>query len=408
MGCSMTQTSPEGDNPNNRKVRGRNNYNQNPQEFKNYQKRIKRDRSSQNSNYEDDEYPDSEDDEIDAARRRIRQNQLNKRKGNKNINSLRPEDMEEDLLQDFREMKKRKNRKQKISELQKEIPFKHREKEEPYDPRVSKPFKLGYEEEIYNGINYGIPIQLYNQTWLTIDCKVDPDTHMPRVEIPPGWRIPTIDDYKKLIKWAGSNEKAKVLFTHKRLLKMDPGYQYITTSKVYPNEINGYNNKAWTYYCIAFDREEEDDGKENEDDEEGSGNAINETEIGFSDSGSRTKRKNESKVKDNDTVISEGDEVINYGNSDFIYQMKKELKENKETYQPVDMKKINSRVPKTPVLSSMLIDDDDEEGKMIFEYNPFSIYEKVENKIKKVQKDINNDIEPSINNSPQKDTPNQK
>ena len=81
-------------------------------------------------------------------------------------------------------------------------PYDRREKEEPYDPRVSKPFKLGYEEEIYNGINYGIPIQLYNQTWLTIDCKVDPDTHMPRVEIPPGWRIPTIDDYKKLIKWA--------------------------------------------------------------------------------------------------------------------------------------------------------------------------------------------------------------
>ena len=402
MGCAMTQTTPDNTPRRSKPIKGRPNYNQDPREFQNYQRRIRKDRNDKGSNNNNDDY-DSEDDEIDAARRRINQNTQNRRKGKKNINNLRTEDMEEDLLQDFREMKKRKNRKQKISQLQKEVPFKHREKEEPYDPRVSKPFKIGYEEEIYNGINYGVPIQLYNQTWLTIDCKVDPDTHKPQVEIPPGWRIPTLDDYKTLIKWAGSNEKAKILMTHPRLLKMDPSLQYITSTKAYPSENNGYNNKAWMFYCIAFDREDDAEG-----DQEQLGNggiAMNETEVGFSESDRKRERKKKKNNKDKeDTVISEGDETIDYGNSEFVYQMKKQLKENKEIYQPVDMKTENKRKPKTPVMSSMLIDDDDEEGKMIFEYNPLSIYEKAENRIKALRKDKEDYNEEDIGASPIRDS----
>ena len=28
-----------------------------------------------------------------------------------------------------------------------------------------KPFNIGYEEEIHNGLNYGKPIRLFNQIW---------------------------------------------------------------------------------------------------------------------------------------------------------------------------------------------------------------------------------------------------
>ena len=180
---------------------------------------------------------------------------LNYEKG-KNFAKLRkkltPEEIEDEIKQDEKEKEKRKNRKAYFSPIQKELPFKHKESEGSYDPITSKQYSFGYENEIYKGINYGKPIRFYNQTWLTYDAPVEPNSYGPRVQIPPGWRIPTLDDYKNLFKYI-DNEKIKKFLTNERLLNMKNEYLYITSDKVFPDDNNdAYNSKTWTYFCIGF------------------------------------------------------------------------------------------------------------------------------------------------------------
>ena len=213
------------------------------QEMKEYQRLIKRKRRFLNKNgeYEDSSYSDD--------------SRLNYAKGKnlgKKRKKLTPDEIEDGIKQDEKEEEKRKGRKAYFSPMQKEVPFKHRQSEGPYDQSSSKPFSLGYENEIFKDINYGKPIKLYNQTWLTYDAPVEPNIYGPRVQIPPGWRIPTIDDYKKLFQFVGNNEKIKVFLTHEKLLNMKKEFQYITSDKVFPDDNNGYNSKAWTFFCIGF------------------------------------------------------------------------------------------------------------------------------------------------------------
>ena len=111
---------------------------------------------------------------------------------------------------------------------------------------------LGIGDWIYKEINYGKPIRFYNQTWLTYDAPLEADIYGPRVMIPPGWRIPTLKDYKNLFKFIGNNEKIKIFLTHERLINMKKDFLYITSDKVFPDDYNGYNTKAWAYFCIGF------------------------------------------------------------------------------------------------------------------------------------------------------------
>ena len=206
-------------------------------EMKEYQNIIKRKRKNLNK---DGEYEDSSISEDSRLKYAKGKNLGIKRK------KLTPEEIEDGIKQDQKEEEKRKGRKAYFSPMKKEVPFKHRESEGPYDPNISKPYSLGYEDEMYRDINYGKPIRFYNQTWLTYDAPVDPNIYGPRVMIPPGWRIPTLKDYKDLFQHVGNNEKLKIFLTHERLLNMKTEYLYITSDKVFPNENNGYNSKAWT------------------------------------------------------------------------------------------------------------------------------------------------------------------
>ena len=211
-------------------------------DFKKYQNEIKKKRHDSDSN-------SSSDSELRKNKRKL---------------GLYHSIIDAEISQEEKEERKRKYRMQYIPPLQKEVPFRHREKEEIYNPNDidSKPFKLGYEDEIYNGKNYGIPIQIYNQTWLTYDFPVEPDVKNPRVEIPLGWRIPYKKDYEELINFAESNERAKIVLTHEKLLNMNEDFIYITSDKVYSNEFDGYKNDAWKFYCIGFDISDEDDDEE--------------------------------------------------------------------------------------------------------------------------------------------------
>ena len=161
-------------------------------EMKEYQKLIKRKRKNLNKNGEYDDTSESEDSRLKYAKGK---NFAKKRK------KLTPEEIEDGIKQDEKEEEKRKNRKAYFSPIQKELPFKHKESEGSYDPITSKQYSFGYENEIYKDINYGKPIRFYNQTWLTYDAPVEPNSYGPRVQIPPGWRIPTLDDYKNLFKY---------------------------------------------------------------------------------------------------------------------------------------------------------------------------------------------------------------
>ena len=213
------------------------------QEMKKYQNIIKKERKNINKKSEEEEANDSED---------IRLKYMMGKKLGVKKKFLSLDEIDEGIKQDEKENEKRKGRKTYFSPIKKEIPFKHRESEGPYDPNESKPYTLGYENEIYKGINYGKPIKLYDQTWLTYDVPVEPNIYGPKIKIPPGWRIPTLEDYKKLFKWVGDNEKIKILLTHERLLNMKTNYQYITSDKVFKDNNKGKNQNPWAYFCIGF------------------------------------------------------------------------------------------------------------------------------------------------------------
>ena len=307
----------------------------------------------------------------------------NKKHKNKNVNNLSDKDIEDELIQDKKENNKRTKRKQKFNKPKREVPFQHRVPDKEYNPKTSTPFKLGYEDEMYNGKNYGTPIQLFDQTWLTIDLPVEPNTNMPLVEIPPGWRIPTAKDYQMLIDQAGTNEKAKILLTHKRLLNMDKNCQYITSSKVFPNENNGLNEKAWVYYCVAFDRKEDDvkiDVLMN----------FNRTNDVIYKPSHTKNSNNKDEYPHQQQQHKGGNNSNSNENTEFISQMKSELQRNKDMYTPVHPSDIE-RKTRTPNINSVLIQDNNEQ-RVIFDYNPLSIYEQIEQLAKNRQDTMHKEI----------------
>ena len=288
-------------------------------EMKEYQKIIKKKRKNLNENGEIEDTDESDESRLLFAKGK---NFGKKRK------KLTQEEIEDWIKQDQKEENKRKERKAKFSPMKKEVPFKHREAEGKYDKNSSRPFSMGYEDEIYKDINYGKPIRLYDQTWLTYDVPIEPNIYCPKLQIPPGWRIPTLDDYKNLFKWVGDNEKIKIFLTHEKLLNMKTNYQYITTDKVFPRENNGYSAKAWTYFCIGF-------------------NFYDEVEYpGIEPLPPKkplkivTIKKEENKYEENninnnidkeeyDDAILSGDE------DDFMKKINKQLDKNKEDLQPI-------------------------------------------------------------------------
>ena len=143
------------------------------QEMKEYQRLIKRKRKNLNQNGEIEDTDESEDSRLKFAKGK----DIGKKR-----KKLTQEEIEDWIKQDKKEENKRKGRKAHFSPMQKEVPFKHREPEGKYDKHSSKPFSLGYEDEIYRNINYGKPLRLYDQTWLAYDIPVEPDVYNPKYE----------------------------------------------------------------------------------------------------------------------------------------------------------------------------------------------------------------------------------
>ena len=292
-------------------------------EMKEYQKLIKRKRRFLNKN---GEYEESED--SDSRLQYAKGKNLGKKR-----KKLTPEEIEDGIMQDQKEEDKRKGRKAYFSPMKKELPFRHKQSEGPYDPNTSKPYSLGYEDEIYRDINYGKPIRFYNQTWLTYDAPIEADIYGPRVMIPPGWRIPTLKDYKNLFKFIdNNNEKLKIFLTHEKLLNMKTEYLYITSDKVFPDDNNGYNSKAWAYFCIGFNFYDEI---------EYPGNKPlippNMPKKIISINGNDKNNVIDNNIKQNINANNEEfeDAIVSDDDDDFIKKMKKQLKKNKEDYGPL-------------------------------------------------------------------------
>ena len=113
---------------------------------------------------------------------------------------LNEQDREDELKQDLKEAEKRQRRLTHFSKPKKEVEFDHKpEKEE--NNIYEQPYSLGYEDEIHNGLNYGKPIRLFNQIWLTVDLPVEPDVYQSQVQIPPGWRLPSLKDFQELFEF---------------------------------------------------------------------------------------------------------------------------------------------------------------------------------------------------------------
>ena len=269
---------------------------------------------------------------------------VGKKMGKKNY---RPneQDKEDELKQDLKEAQKRQSRFVKFSKPKKEVDFNHKpEKEE--NNFLEQPYNIGYEDEIHNGLNYGKPIRLFNQIWLTVDLPVEPDVYQPQVQIPPGWRMPSIKDYQELFEFCGNEKNSKIILTHKKLLNMNKSFQYVTTNKVHEDYFDGHFKNAWKFYCVAFDFEDEEEKKEKE----------------------RKEGIHDIKVKKkkiiNDTIVSE-------------FEEKESENEEEENY-------------KKGIKKSELINPDENDEQMAFELNPFSM-------VLKENKKENNDEEEKNN-----------
>ena len=254
---------------------------------------------------------------------------LGKKMGKKDYR-LNEQDKEDELKQDLKEAEKRQRRFVKFNKLKKEVEFDHHpEKEE--NNLLEQPYSLGYEDEIHNGLNYGKPIRLFNQIWLTVDLPVEPDVYLPQVQIPPGWRLPSLKDYQELFKFCGDEKNAKIILTHKKLLNMNKLFQYITTNKVHEDYFDGHYKNAWKFFCIAFDFEDEEEKKEKEKKEN-----VNDV----------VKIKKKKII--NDTIISE-------------------FNDNKEESEDEEDENYKRGIKK-----SELINPDENDAQMAFELNPFS------------------------------------
>ena len=288
------------------------------------------------------------------------------RKMGKKDYRLNEQDKEDILKQDLKEAKKRQSRFVKFSKPKKEVEFNHQpEKEE--NNILDQPYSVGYEDEIHNGLNYGKPIRLFNQIWLTVDLPVEPDVYTPQVQIPPGWRVPTLKDYQELFDFCKNEKNSKIVLTHKKLLNMNKSFQYITLNKVHEDYFDGHFKNAWKFYCIAFNFEDEEEKKEKD-----------------KNDGINLDIKIKKKKIVNDTIISEFEEKEN------------EEKEN-------DEEENDDNIPKG-IKKSELINPDENDANMAFELNPFSMITKEEKK----ENSTENDNELKNKNKSEDDSDNNK
>ena len=279
---------------------------------------------------------------------------LGKKMGKKDYR-LNEQDKEDILKQDLKEAQKRQSRFVKFSKPKKEVEFDHKpEKEE--NNILDQPYSIGYEDEIHNGLNYGKPIRLFDQIWLTVDLPVEPDVYTPQVQVPPGWRIPTLKDFQELFEFCKNEKNSKIVLTHKKLLNMNKSFQYITLNKVYEDYFDGHFKNAWKFFCIAFNFEDEEEKKE-KDRKQGIDIDI----------------KIKKKKIINDTIVSEF-----------------EQKENSEKENNIDDDEEENNIMKKGIKKSELINPDDNDAQMAFELNPFSMIIKEENKENSTEND--NDI----------------
>lgn len=147
----------------------------------------------------------------------------------------------------IKHIKKQEDNKQKV-----EVTFNHKK----LNTNV-KDIEWGYEDEFNKdkNINYGKPLKIYNQTWLTYDFEIKANTISPILidnSIPIGWRIPSITDYLILIKNLG-NDNIECM-VDPELLNMNKKMFYITSTKYNKNATDPSNENSYRFKCIGFDR----------------------------------------------------------------------------------------------------------------------------------------------------------
>jgi hypothetical protein len=158
-----------------------------------------------------------------------RRKKLNEENNNLNNNELTDKNIRKKIEDKKNEILNRITEKEKAI---KEELFQHR--------KVDEKCEYGYEDEIYNDINYGKPIKIGKQTWLTYDFGVLADENNPKVNCPTGWRIPYVTDYLEMFKYLG--KKAFKVTTNKAKLNMKTNRVYLTRSKSDP----------WVFQCVDY------------------------------------------------------------------------------------------------------------------------------------------------------------
>jgi uncharacterized protein (TIGR02145 family) len=157
------------------------------------------------------------------------------------------------------EQKIQKQEKEK-KEREKKIKIKQKLKGEKIEP-LAESFQhreekvgenCGFEDEIYDGINYGRPFKIQNQTWLSYEFEVTPDMICPKVKCPVGWRIPTVSDYITLFTNISHKNEEIYEFLISDGFKMKKDKLYVTCTKMFKNCVVGNLDESWIFKCIGF------------------------------------------------------------------------------------------------------------------------------------------------------------
>jgi hypothetical protein len=100
------------------------------------------------------------------------------------------------------------------------------------------------ENEIINGVNYGIPVSLNGSVFLTKDIPIEKSIKSLNASCPYGWRVPTVEELKSIIPNPYATLKTK--------LNMTDDTSYLTQNKSFPLALEGSNNDAWNFKGFSF------------------------------------------------------------------------------------------------------------------------------------------------------------
>jgi hypothetical protein len=107
------------------------------------------------------------------------------------------------------------------------------------------------QNEIANGVDYGVPIVLGDFIFLGADFEVDESLTSLVSYCPSGWRVPSLAEWQSVLtKLGGARLAYPILIAQ---LGMQLEYSYLSTDKSFPGTVDSTNNDSWNFKGLYVD-----------------------------------------------------------------------------------------------------------------------------------------------------------